>query len=163
MENEYIWIRLGFIKSESFDHELPLKILIEIHTRLECIFLICTFMLLSFALIFVLQNERVWPLKSLKKLLMARNSSQIQEKIQIHFEINFDKWHFILKYICSTWRRHCWDFDIIMTNMWSALNELSPQCRCNAKFCFFIYHLIGLIYWLIDVFLKWSLADRPTD
>ena len=138
MENEYIWIRLGFIKSESFDHELPLKILIEIHTTLECIFLICTFMLLSFALIFVLQNERVWPLKSLKKLLMARNSSQIQEKIQIHFEINFDKWHFILKYFCSTWRRHCWDFDIIMTNMWSALNELSPQCWCNAKFCFFI-------------------------
>ena len=27
--------------------------------------------------------------KNLKKLIMARNSSQIQEKIQIHFEINF--------------------------------------------------------------------------
>ena len=35
-------------------------------------------------------------------IVMARNSSQIQEKIQIHFEINFDKCHFILKYICST-------------------------------------------------------------
>ena len=154
MENEYIWIRLGFIKSESFDHELPLKILIEIHTRLECIFLICTFMLLSFALIFVLQNERVWPLKSLKKLLMARNSSQIQEKIQIHFEINFDKCHFILKYICSTWSRHYWDFDIIMTNTWSALNELSLQCWCNAKFCFF--YTIWL-EWFID-WLTFSLS-----
>ena len=55
-------------------------------------------MLLSFVLIFFFKNNgRVWPLKSLKKLLMARNSSQIQEKIQINFEINFDKWHFILK------------------------------------------------------------------
>ena len=25
------------------------------------------------------------------------------------------------------------------------------------------YHLDGLIYWLIDFFLKWSLADRPTE
>ena len=96
-------------------------------------------------------------------IVMARNSSQIQEKIQIHFEINFDKCHFILKYICSTWSRHYWDFDIIMTNTGSALNELSLQCWCTAKFCFFLYHLIGVIYWLIDFFFKWSLADRPTD
>ena len=56
-------------------------------------------MLLSFVLIFFFfkNNGRVRPLKSLKKLLMARNSSQIQEKIQINFEINFGKWHFILK------------------------------------------------------------------
>ena len=60
-------------------------------------FLICTFMLLTFVLIVVFKNGKVWPLENLKKLLMARNSSRIQEKIQIHFEINFDKWHFILK------------------------------------------------------------------
>ena len=54
-------------------------------------------MLLTFVLIVVFKNGKVWPLENLKKLLMARNSSRIQEKIQINFEINFDKWHFILK------------------------------------------------------------------
>ena len=88
-------------------------------------------------------------------IVMARNFSQIQEKIQIHFEINFDKCHFILKYICSTWSRHYWDFDIIMTNTWSALNELSLQCWCNAKFCFF-YNTIWL-EWFID-WLTFSLS-----
>ena len=33
--------------------------------------------------------ERLCPLKSLKKLLIAGNSSWIHEKIQNHFEINF--------------------------------------------------------------------------
>ena len=45
----------------------------------------CTFLLLTF----LFQNIRVWPLKTLKKLLMAGNSSRIPEKIQINFEINF--------------------------------------------------------------------------
>ena len=48
-------------------------------------FVQCTFLLLTF----LFQNIRVWPLKTLKKLLMAGNSSRIPEKIQINFEINF--------------------------------------------------------------------------
>ena len=59
-------------------------------------FVQCTFLLLTF----LFQNIRVWPLKTLKKLLMAGNSSRIPEKIQINFvpltdSINFFEFVFL--------------------------------------------------------------------
>ena len=154
MENEYIWIRLGFIKSESFDHELPLKYWLKFTQDLMH-FLNLYIYASQFCINFCFAKWKGMASKTPEEaIVMARNSSQIQEKIQIHFEINFDKCHFILKYICSTWSRHYWDFDIIMTNTWSALNELSLQCWCNAKFCFF--YTIWL-EWFID-WLTFSLS-----
>ena len=99
------WIRwtLGFLKSGSFDYELPLKYwspkndpFSEIHTTksLNLFFNLYMYNVCCSLLYFVFQNGRVWPLKRLKKLLttavlMAGNSSRIHEKIQIHFEISF--------------------------------------------------------------------------
>ena len=55
--------------------------------------------------------------------------------------------------------------------MWSALIKLSPQCwytlqlsftfnheyTCSSAIIFTCYHFRGLIYWLIDCLIKWSL------
>ena len=57
-------------------------------------FSIGTFLLLTFVLVLCLKIEVYQATNNHEEAIMARNSSRILvlEKIQIHFEINFDKW-----------------------------------------------------------------------